>query len=75
MNRKIVKLDQTAEGKAQIFWKPNDTSSARDMLSAEYDYVMVSAPFSIVKQWRLPAFTTTQLVKWAFSSTLASGSI
>lgn len=58
MGRKIVKLSSTSDGKGSLHWKANNTASVLSEQSASYDYAIVSAPFSVVRYWRLPAFSS-----------------
>jgi monoamine oxidase len=62
MNRKIerVKLESTANGKKVLLqWR--DDFTCDEFHTESYDYALISAPFSIVRQWRLPNLPPTIL--------------
>lgn len=40
--------------KIELFWR-DDSAAGKDLQSAIYDYAVISAPFSVVRDWRMPA--------------------
>ncbi|RPA95378.1 hypothetical protein L873DRAFT_1745322 [Choiromyces venosus 120613-1] len=58
--RKVVRLDYLEkEEKVRVSWKK--TGSDKDYGSADYDYLLVAAPFTQVRKWRLPQFSSVML--------------
>lgn len=53
-NRAIEKIEYLPEGDGQVklSWKEKFTDSK--FKDQTYDYAVVSAPFSVVRRWRLP---------------------
>jgi len=73
MNRRIERIQYTTESegkghsatkvpKVQFSWRdvsnPKKTQSLR---TSTYDYALISAPFSVVRQWRLPSTLPTTI--------------
>jgi hypothetical protein len=58
MNRKIERVTFDAHRKkVRLYWRDNYTTL--DFYSSEHDYAVISAPFSIVRKWRLPPLSAT----------------
>ncbi|PWN47584.1 hypothetical protein IE53DRAFT_402029 [Violaceomyces palustris] len=63
MGRKISRLvplkeeEEGGQSGIRLFWKPNNTASSTEEISETYDYAIVSAPFSVVRYWRLPGYS------------------
>jgi monoamine oxidase len=58
MSRKIerIRIDKDPK-KVTLQWRSNYTSSC--LQEASYDYALISAPFSVVRKWRLPSLPIT----------------
>lgn len=54
MNRKIERVEWDAKNdQVKLQWRNNYTET--EFQTASYDYAVVAVPFSVVKNWRLPA--------------------
>ncbi len=61
MNRRVERIKFTtskpgAAKKVELSWRDvSNPKKTQPLSTSAYDYVLVSAPFSIVRQWRLPS--------------------
>lgn len=57
-NRSIEKLSfNSTTNKVTLYWR--NATCSRNLKSKDYDYAFVAAPFSVVRSWKLPSFSTT----------------
>lgn len=71
MNRKVERIGYTQAGggrhspktnKVQLSWRDTSTpQSSSKLRTSTYDYALVSAPFSVVRSWRLPSSLPTTI--------------
>lgn len=54
MNQKVYKVDNEQDGRVRVHWRTNSSASFVESPSETFDYAFVSAPFSVVKYWRVP---------------------
>ncbi|KAK3987379.1 putative L-amino-acid oxidase precursor [Cladorrhinum sp. PSN332] len=67
MNQAVERVAYLPDGKVQLSYR--DTSSkrkAKDLKTASYDFALISAPFSVVRTWRLP-YTLPTTIKNAIT--------
>lgn len=59
MNRKIERIQfvpgkKGGKSRVQLHWRDNSQPQNSGLRTSTYDYALISAPFSVVRSWRLP---------------------